>query len=354
MVVGPGLGGAGGIAVVMGSLTESPLADRFELITVATHTDSGRIGKAVQALVGTVRALSFLAARRCDLVFLHSSSGPSLRRKAVVAALARLATRPYVIHIHGSGFDSYYRDAAGWERWLVRKTLSGAGCVIALSPTWERRLLEIAPCRTTVVPNPVAIPAETARLDSRPARIVCLGRLGQRKGSRTLVQALAALGRSYADVRLVLAGDGDITAARNEAQRLGVSERVELPGWIGPEERARTLRSATAFALPSRAEGVPVALLEAMAYGVPAVVSPVGGIPDVFEEGRHGYFVPPDDPLAIADRLRALLDDGSAARQMGAWARRDAQKHYAIDVVAPKIGDALEAALTRSTQSNRS
>jgi glycosyltransferase involved in cell wall biosynthesis len=354
MVVGPGPGGAGGIAVVIGSLVASPLADRYDLIMVATHTESGRMGKALQALAGSVRAASLLAARRCDLVYLHSSSGPSLRRKAAVAALARLADRPYVIHIHGGDFDTYYRDAAGWERWLVRKTLSSAARVIALSPTWERRLLEIAACRTTAVPNPVAIPAEPAPLDRQPARIVCLGRLGDRKGSGTLVQALAALGRSYADVRLVLAGDGDIMAVRNQAQRLGVSDRVELPGWIGPEERARTLRAATAFALPSREEGVPVALLEAMAYGVPAVASPVGGIPDVFEEGRHGYFVPPDDPLAIADRLRALLDDGCAARRMGAWARRDAQERYAIDVVASQIGDVLQAALMQSSRAHRS
>ena len=67
---------------------------------------------------------------------------------------------------------------------------------------------------------------------------------------------------------------------------------------------------------------MPVALLEAMAYGLPSVVSPVGGIPDVFEDGRHGYFVPPDDPQALADRLEALLDHPDAAREMGTEARR--------------------------------
>jgi glycosyltransferase involved in cell wall biosynthesis len=339
---------------VIGSLAASPLGDQFDLVMVATHTDSGRMGKALQAVAGGVRAASLLAARRCDLVYLHSSTGPSLRRKAAVAALTRLAGRPYVIHIHGSGFDSYYRDAVSWERWLVRKTLSRAARVIALSPTWERRLLEIAACRTTAIPNPVTIPAEPTHLDSRPARIVCLGRLGDRKGSGTLVRALAALGGQYADVRLVLAGDGDLVAVRNEAERLGVSDRVELPGWIGPEERARTLRSATAFALPSREEGVPVALLEAMAYGVPALASPVGGIPDIFEEGRHGYFVPPDNPRAIADRLRALLDDRCAARRMGACARRDAQERYAVDVVAAQVGHVLKAVLKESSQSDRS
>jgi glycosyltransferase involved in cell wall biosynthesis len=133
-----------------------------------------------------------------------------------------------------------------------------------------------------------------------------------------------------------------------------VSDRVELPGWIGAEERARTLTAATVFALPSREEGVPVALLEAMAYGLPAVTSPVGGIPDVFEDRRHGYLVPPDDPEGLAERLRALLDDPLAARQMGARARADAQRQYATDVVAAQVGDALEAVLMQYSGARRS
>ena len=353
MVVGPGPGGAGGVAVVIETLTASRLADRFELVRVATHRDSGRAGKALQALAGIARAASLLALRRVDLVYLLTSSGFSLRRKAAVAAIARLARRPYVVHVHASDFDRYYRDASGWEQRLVRKTLSGAALVIAVSPSWERRLRALAPCRTTAIPNPVPIPPEPARLDASSARIVCLGRLGIRKGSRTIVRALAILGRRHPDARLVLAGDGDLSSVRSEARRLGVSDRVELPGWIGPEERARTFLTASVFALPSQEEGLPVALLEAMAYGLPAVVSPVGGIPDAFEEGRHGYFVPPDDPGALADRLGALLDDPEAARRMGSQARADAEERYATEVVAVQVGDALEAALVHSHNAGR-
>jgi glycosyltransferase involved in cell wall biosynthesis len=353
MVVGPDPRGAGGIAVVIGSLMTSPLREQYELVMVATHTDSGRLGKALRAVGGSTRAAALLAARRVDLVYLHSSSGPSLRRKAGVAALARLARRPYVLHVHGGAFDRYYRDAAGLEQAVVRKLLSGAALVIALSPTWQERLQLIATCRTTAIPNPVPIPDEPATLAGQPPRIVSLGRLGDGKGSRTMVRALAALGGQHADVRLVLAGDGDAAAVREEAQRLGVSERVNLPGWIDPDERARTLSSATAFALPSRSEGVPVSLLEAMAYGLPAVTSPVGGIPDVFEDGRHGYFVQPDDPEALADRLRALLDDPETARRMGARARQDARQRYATDVVAAQLGAALAEVLAEEERKRR-
>jgi glycosyltransferase involved in cell wall biosynthesis len=345
MIVGPGPGGAGGIAVVIETLVASPLAERYELRQVVTHTDSGRTGKALRAAMGIARAVYLLALRRVDLVYLHASSGPSLRRKSLVAAIARLARRPYVVHVHAGGFDRYYRSARVWEQRLMRRTLAGAALVITLSRWSERRVQALAPCRTTVIPNPVTIPPEPARLHNSPPRVVCLGRVGAGKGSTTLVRALSILGDRDVDARLVLAGDGDVSPVVEEARRLGVSDRVELPGWIGPEERERTLLAAAVFALPSREEGVPVALLEAMAYGLPAVVTPVGGIPDVFEEGRHGYFVPPDDPDALADRLAALLDAPELARRMGAQARADAEARYATEVVAALVADALQSVL---------
>ena len=341
LVVGPEPGAAGGIAVVLGTLLASPLATRFELLPVATYRDAGRAGKAAQAGRGVLRSGWLLATRKPDVVYLLTSSGASLVRKALVAELARLVRRPYVLHVHAGGFDAHYASAPRWERWLVRRVLGGAALVIALSPTWADRLRSIVACRTTSIPNPVAIPREPASLDSSPTCIVSLGRLGERKGSRVLVQAFATL-VDRPEARLVLAGDGDLASVAAEAKRLGVNDRVDLPGWIGPRERVQTLSTATIFALPSREEGLPVSLLEAMAYGLPSVVSPVGGIPDVFEDGRHGYFVPPDDPDALADRIRALLEDREAARRMGRQARSDAESRFAIDVVAAQVGDALE------------
>ena len=353
MVVGPNLGAAGGVAVVLETLLASGLADRFELLHVVTHRDTGRVGKALSAFAGLTRAAWLLGTRRVDLVYLLTSSGFSLRRKAAVAMLARLARRPYVVHVHASNFDGYYRQAARWEQRLVRRTLSSAALAIAVSPSWEERLRALAPCRTTAIPNPVPIPSQPADLNSSPARIVSLGRLGVRKGSRTIVRALAILGDRHPDARLVLAGDGDLSSVHDEARRLGVSDRVDLPGWIGPEERARTLLTASVFTLPSRDEGLPVALLEAMAYGLPAVVSPVGGIPDAFEDGRHGYFVPPDDPDALADRLGALLGDPERARRMGTQARADAEARYATDIVAALVGDALQSVLAHRRADER-
>jgi glycosyltransferase involved in cell wall biosynthesis len=344
-MVGPGPGGAGGIAVVIDTLFDSPLAARYRLVRVSTHRDAGKIGKTLEALSGLVRAASILVRRNADVVYLHASSGPSLVRKASVAWVARATRTPYIVHVHAGDFDLYVERASHFERWLILRTLGGAAVVATLSPTWERRLSGLGARRTVVIPNPVAIPDVRAALDTSPPQILSLGRLGEQKGSLTLIRALALLDGPYSATRLVLAGDGDPAALRREARRLGVDERVELPGWIGPGERARRLREASAFALPSREEGLPIALLEAMAHGLPSVVTPVGGIPDIFEDGNDGYLVAPGDAEAVADRIRRILGDREAARRMGAHARRSAEERFSTEVVADLVADAIEDAL---------
>jgi glycosyltransferase involved in cell wall biosynthesis len=347
LVAGPGRRSAGGISAVIETLASSELAVRCRLVIVETHREGGKAFKLAQAVSGIGRAVALVVTRRVDLVYLHTSSGPSLLRKAVIAEIATLARLPCVVHVHGSGFDDFYKVASAWQRWLARRMLRRATSVIALSPSWESRLQAFVPCRTTSVPNPVTMPARHALLNVSPPLIVCLGRLGDRKGSYTLVRALSMLCESHATARLVLAGDGDRNAVRREAQRLGVDERVDLPGWIDPREREQTLLRARVFALPAREEGLPVALLEAMAFGVPSVVSPVGGIPDFFVDERHGYFVPPDDPTALAEKLGAILDDPDAAREMGEHARCDAFAIFASDVVAVRIAGVLAEAAGR-------
>lgn len=345
LVVGPGEGSRGGVAAVIDTLLASGLAARFRLARIATYGDGERGDKARAFARGFVRAARLLAGGGIELVYVHTASRWSFRRKAAIVALARLFRTPYVLHVHGAEFHLFYERTWRPERAAVRWALRGSAGVIALAPTWERRLLEIAPCRVFVVPNPVPTPDEPAAPAGAEERIVSLGRLGDRKGSVTLVRALGALALRHPRARLVLAGNGDVERVAAEADRLGVAELVELPGWIGPAERSRLLRSATVFALPSRNEGVPVALLEAMSYGLPVVVSPVGGIPDVVRDGEHGYFVPPDDPAALADAIARLLDDPESALRMGRAARRDVESHYAVEVVAARIGDALAECL---------
>ncbi len=151
----------------------------------------------------------------------------------------------------------------------------------------------------------------------------------EKKGLDTLVAAIAELvaaGRT--DVRLEIIGDGPGRAAL-EAQiaELGVGDRVVLRGGQPPTEVRATLARAQVFALAAReardgdTDGLPVALLEAMAHGVAVVATPIAGLPEAVIDGETGLLVPPDDSAALAAAIARLLDDSALRERLSSAAR---------------------------------
>jgi glycosyltransferase involved in cell wall biosynthesis len=337
LVVGPGPGSAGGVWTVIATVLASPLGERLALRHVATHRDGSGREKLTAAAVGVGRVALALLRRQADVVWVHMSADFSFRRKTAVVALARAARLPVMLHVHDGTFDAWYRRAAAPERAVVRTVLRAADVVVALTPSWERRLHDIARCRTTAIMNPVVVPPAPPDDGRVAGRVVAIGRLGEHKGSPVLVRALARIAAGRPEAHLVLAGDGDHEGVRREAERLGVADRVETRAWLSPADVAGLLRTASVFALPSRGEGMPMALLEAMAHALPVVVTPVGGIPDLVREDVHGRFVPPDDPEALAEALDALLADPVRARELGREGRREVERRAAVPVVAEQV-----------------
>jgi glycosyltransferase involved in cell wall biosynthesis len=144
------------------------------------------------------------------------------------------------------------------------------------------------------------------------------------KDHATLLRAAAQVRRAIPSVRFVLVGQGPLEAeTRRLAGRLGLEETVVFAGFR--TDATRLMAGFDAFALSSTYEGLPIALIEAMAVGVPAVVTRVGGTPEVVADGVHGYLVPPRDPAALAAGLTRMLEDRPLRDRLGAAAAARAQ-----------------------------
>lgn len=151
--------------------------------------------------------------------------------------------------------------------------------------------------------------------------ILCAARLAPYKGVDVLLMAFALLRGRGVSARLVLAGrDQTAGGLRAFARRLGVTEGVEFAGNLAPRALARRLAGAAVFALPSRRDNFPIALVDALAAGKAVVASRAGGIPELV--GRAGLLVPREDPRALADALGRVLSDAGLRRRLGAAARR--------------------------------
>jgi glycosyltransferase involved in cell wall biosynthesis len=182
----------------------------------------------------------------------------------------------------------------------------------------------------------------------QPGRILFLGRPEPAKGIDELLDAVARLAPRFPYLTLAIGGEGDLERVRLRAEELGIAERVELLGWVGPERRDAELARASVFCLPSHAEGLPMSMLEAMAAARAVVVSRVGGIPETIEDQDNGLLVPPRDVTALAAALGQALGDGALRARLARRARATIEQRYSLDVVGAQLAS-LYRELTGAT-----
>jgi glycosyltransferase involved in cell wall biosynthesis len=330
--------GKGGIATVVSVLDQEGFFERSHGRYVVTHAQVagyrkiGVAGRAVAALLGAC----LRGERPC--VHVHSASRASFFRKSILLALARSFGCKTVFHLHGAEFRQFATAESGpVVRWWIRHTLRYSSAVITLSESWARFLREFAPgANVVVIPNSVPLPPLSAR-HAGPPVILFLGRAEQRKGIFDLLHAMPALKAEYKDIRLVIGGDGDLAAVAQAAENLGISEYVDIAGWIGSEERALRLAQAAIFCLPSYDEGLPMAMLEAMAAGLPVVVTPVGGIPEAITHADNGMLVTPGKPEELAAVLGEVLRNDGLRAALGVRARQTIETRFGTAVVLDQL-----------------
>lgn len=337
-MVGTALEGRGGIASVVGVLRDDGLFEREGIVYIATHAEGRRLDKLGAALRGLWRVALACIMQRPAIVHVHCASGASFLRKSLVLWMARLGGARAICHLHGGGFRRYAQVDAGprLRRW-IRHTLEASSCVIALSPGWAALVHEGAPrARVEVLPNPVRL-APRAAGQAEAGRILFLGRIEPAKGVDDLLAACARLAVRHPALRLVLAGAGELDWARRRAAELGIAGRVETPGWLDAGARQAQLARAWLFCLPSHAEGLPMAMLEAMAAGVPVVATRVGAIPEAVGDGVEGLLVPARDAAALALAIGRLLDDRMLHARLACAARGAVERHYSTAVVCARL-----------------
>ncbi|MEM1361677.1 MAG: glycosyltransferase [Pseudomonadota bacterium] len=268
-----------------------------------------------------------------QITHLHNHfAGPSANVSMLAADLAEV---DYSFTLHGPA------DLSETTRWRLREKIAQARFVACIShyarsqamlvsdpEDWPR--LQIIHCGVT--PALYGGPRELPQDGS--THLVFVGRLAPVKGLRVLIEALTQI--DDPDIRLTIVGDGKERRPL-EAMAAPLAERVHFTGYLSQDEVAALLATASAFVLPSFAEGVPVVLMEALAAGIPVIATRITGVPELVEDGDFGFLVPPGDPEALAQAIRRLgaLADGGAS--MGAAGRARVEQDFNIAKEAERL-----------------
>jgi glycosyltransferase involved in cell wall biosynthesis len=175
--------------------------------------------------------------------------------------------------------------------------------------------------RITISHNCVPDPGPRAVRAAKTPLIVFLGRLSERKGVPELLTALGSPLMAGLRWRAVLAGDGPVADYRQQALAMGLSDRVEMPGWLDLDQAHALCERADILVLPSHAEGMAMAVIEGLAYGLAVVTTRVGAHEEAIADGETGLFVPVGDEEALARALAGLVGDPQMRNQLSARGR---------------------------------
>lgn len=337
----------GGVATYVRTMQQTPLWERWRIAHVVTHQNGSVARRVVVFLAGAGVFVRELLVRRPALVHLHTASYGSFARKAVLSWISFAARVPVVIHVHGAAFEVFYARSPRLAQRVIRATLERADAVVALGPTWARVLATIAPgARITVVSN--AVEPRTPVVQAGPGEVVqalFLGEVEERKGTFLLLEAWGVLADELRGrARLLVAGGGAVDQARACVRDFGISDLVEVAGYVAPSEIEALLTHAHVLVLPSTFEGQPMAVLEAMAHGHCVLATDVGGIPDLV--GDAGVLIPPSDLGSLVEALRSVVFDAERRAELGSRAFRRVQESFDVNAT----WKALDALYEEATQ----
>jgi glycosyltransferase involved in cell wall biosynthesis len=330
------------VTAAFGDMPRRETVDGFEIRRIAAirrHADHCSPLEMLSFLASASLALPVMAqtfAPDACVAFFGIPCGPA------AWALKSLRGTPYVVSLRGGdvpGFQPY--DLAGYHRLtgpLIRFLWRGAAHVVANSQglaELARKSAGTTPIR--MIPNGVDAkrfqPADDT-LRQGPVQLLFVGRVVRQKGLDVLLDALAGL-PATASFELTIVGDGPLRPdLADQAARLGLEDRVRFPGWVSRDDMPDRLRQADVFVFPSRDEGMPNAVLEAMASGLPVAATRISGNEELVADGETGFLVLPDDPAALAGALARLVADRGLCRRLGAAGRDKVERQYSWRAVA--------------------
>lgn len=288
-----------------------------------------------------------------DLVYIHMSHHGSFDRASALQKIAKKYNIPTVVHLHGSEFKKYYDECSNKKRKAISGFFEDCGAVITLGTLWKQYIRSIAPkAKIHVLNNSIHIPRRTVTQEQDEVNVLFLGVLIQRKGVADLLQAVKELvdGKKFQGIRVRFHIGG--TGPEEEALKQYVRDNqldscVDFLGWVDGETKKKALETNHVFILPSYNEGLPIAILEAISYGMPVIATNVGSISEAVQEEDNGFLVNPGDVGGYVNALQRLITDYALRLSMAKRSRELAEKEYDEKKYFVKLNEVFSSVLGR-------
>ncbi len=242
--------------------------------------------------------------------------------------------------------------------YLFTSVFNRADAIIVLAEGFKHKLREMGITKriiveTTMVSDDlvegVEIKTEMVNYnDDRPIRILFLSRIHTGKGIYETVDCIEILSRKYNNIKLIIAGTGpDLTALRAYVRTKKLLN-IEFIGFVSGEEKRKVFDASDVYLFPSHEEGMPISVLEAMAFGLPIVTRPVGALKDFFEDGKHGFITESRSPEILASLLEKLISNKKLRHDISNYNFHYARTRFLASKVSKRLENIYSSLLSKT------
>ncbi len=333
LMLGPARDVKGGMTSVVDNYYNAKLDKMIDLKYIETINDKGIISKIISEIRGKKDFDKNI--RDYDIVHIHMASRRSTFRKGRYVRKAKKLNKKVILHIHGAEFKMFYNECNNRQKMYIKETLNLCDKIIVLSEEWKDyfdRLVKDKD-KIVIIYNAISLPLKFKKnVDSE--KILFLGRIGQRKGIYDLIDVINKIIIDFPSVKLYIGGDGEIEKLNKMIEK---SENIKYIGWIYGKEKNKYLEESSFYILPSYNEGMPMSLIEGMAYENVVISTKVGGIPKIIDDNVNGFLIAPGDKKDLYNKLFILLKDKNLREKFSKNARKTVEEKFDIDKGIQKL-----------------
>lgn len=324
LVVGSAEQSGGGVASVIRLMKKMPVWQEYHCYWLGTQIQRNYVWKLWYALKANFLALFIVW--RYDIVHFHTVPDRiCLIIQMPVFLLALIGRKRIVMHIHmGNQLRNHTRNIM--FKWCLRK----ADLIILLAKKWQALFKdEFSDIKTptTVLYNACEMVPEVP-FEEKEKSIIMAAYFNDNKAPDLLLKAWKKLKAHFPDWHIYMLGNGEVERFRQMAEGMGLSDSMTFTGYVVGKERDDYFRKASIYCMCSYEEGFPMVVLEAWAYGICVVTTPVGGLPDVLEDGKNALVFDFGDWEGLADRISHLIENRTMRKNMADDARNIVYHHF--------------------------
>ena len=342
-MVGPSARMKGGITTVINGYKKSvSFNTKYYVKYFSSCVDGSLIKKAIFSSLKIFIFPFVCLFFRPKIIHIHSAFGTSFYRKSIYVKIACFFKISVINHIHGAEWDRFYSNKSEKGKANIVRIYNKCQYLIVLSDEWKHLFASVGVTKPIIViPNFVSINKNDLLFEKHfcaNKRVVFLGEICERKGAFNLpLIAQKIILTGFKNFAFIVAGYGETQKLANLIKEKNVSSNIDIIGFVDYEQKVKLLQNADVFLFPSYNEGVPMVLLEAMAFGIPCVTTDIGGIPSIINKNyNNGKLFSPNDFDGMTNEILKLFVDDAYYKTLSKHCKKVAEI-YSLDNNVNKI-----------------